>query len=98
MEAKLTRQPLHNVLALIIIKANSFAQLDLIGELIKAVEIPKNHQVIMMAWENQLKKVGVVDDYGVMVTLREQKREAEEEKRFSGQNMEDRVRNIHLGQ
>ncbi len=70
------RRPFHETVVEEIYRASS-SELELLGRLIKATQIPRGHNEIIKAWRHQWQKLGWRDDNsGVVANLLEQKREA----------------------
>lgn len=74
---KVERRPAHETVV-DYIRLASERELYNLAVFIKATLIPKNHDVIILAWQKKLNFLGRQDTYGVTASLEEQKKEAEE--------------------
>ena len=74
-----TKRPFHETIVDAIGRANTYGELQLLAQLIKATKVPKNHDEIIAAWKQRWQVMGWRQgdlDLGVSANLLEQKQEA----------------------
>ena len=88
---EIARRPFHKMIVHEIENAYSYSKLIFLAGIIKKTEIKENHDAIIKAWWDLLERMNINngDCRGVIASLEEQKKKAEDRKRAEKQENHD---------